>query len=291
MVSALSGSSRVAALIPHFNCEPYLAACLQSLLDQSRPLEAIVVLDDGSQTPPLEIVERFPTVTLLRSRVNVGPYSLVQQVITDSTYDGYLFQDADDLSEPHRLGRLLKLAEETGAELVGCQAVHADALGNEQRRDPLPFDVNATLAGEPGRHAFLHGSSLVSRRLVTRLGGFASGLRFGADSEFLWRAHYAGIIRNSSYVGYRRLLRPDSLTHAPETGFGSPAREALKAGLLAHVQENVRLVAAGLEPDLFPYLVGPAVDLEHLAGPELSRPALAPEPALEALPVPGLAFG
>lgn len=290
MGSVLSSESRIAALVPHFNCEPYLASCLESLLEQSRPLEAIIVLDDGSKRAPIEIVARYPEVTLLRARINVGPYGLVQQAITDSAYDGYLFQDADDRSTPFRLERLLALAEETGAELVGCQAIHADAEGNEQPRAPLPFDVNATLRDEPGRHAFLHGSSLVSRRLVASLGGFASGLRFGADSEFLWRAHYAGIIRNSDYVGYRRLLRPDSLTHAPETGFGSPAREALKAGLLAHVAENVRLVAAGLEPDLYPYLVGAQADLEHLCGPAVLTPS---EPALESRPagLPDLAFG
>ena len=55
--------SSVLALIPHFRCEEWLDDCLQSLLDQTRPLDGIVVIDDASDDPPLDIVERYPGVT------------------------------------------------------------------------------------------------------------------------------------------------------------------------------------------------------------------------------------
>ena len=46
-------------------------------------------------------------MTLLHADRNVGPYRLVQQVIEDTDYDAYLFQDADDWSAPDRLEQLL----------------------------------------------------------------------------------------------------------------------------------------------------------------------------------------
>ena len=62
-------------------------------------------------------------MTLLHATENVGPYRLIQQVMDDTDYDAYLFQDADDWSAPERLERLLEGAESTGAELIGSQEV------------------------------------------------------------------------------------------------------------------------------------------------------------------------
>ena len=66
------------------------------------------MIDDASDEPPLEIVARLPHVTLLHADRNVGPYRLVQQVIEETDYDAYLFQDADDWSAPDRLEQLLR---------------------------------------------------------------------------------------------------------------------------------------------------------------------------------------
>src|SRR5262249_42072276 len=89
----LGPGSTVLALIPHFKCEQWLDDCLASLRAQTRPLDGIVVIDDASGDPPIEIVERHPGVTLLHAAENVGPYRLIQQVMDDTDYDAYLFQD------------------------------------------------------------------------------------------------------------------------------------------------------------------------------------------------------
>ena len=114
-------SSSVLAIVPHYKCEPWISDCLDSLVRQTHPLDGIVVIDDGSGAPPTDIVRRFPAVTLLASSENVGPYRLTQTVIDQTDYDAYLLQDADDWSAPLRLHQLLTAAEQTGAELIGCQ--------------------------------------------------------------------------------------------------------------------------------------------------------------------------
>ena len=65
------------------------------------------MIDDASEDPPIDVVRRFEGVTLLHASENVGPYRLVQQVIEDTGYDAYLFQDADDWSREDRLELLL----------------------------------------------------------------------------------------------------------------------------------------------------------------------------------------
>lgn len=179
------------------------------------------MVDDGSPVPPAKIVAEFPSVTLLTAPATVGPYRLVQQVIQDTVYDYYLFQDADDWSLADRLAYLLAAAEHTQADLIGTQELRWESEPGHLISVHYPLDVNLALAEKPG-HPLLHPTSLVRRQLVMKVGGFATGLRFGGDTEFLLRAAWIGRILNLPSYGYLRQKRLHSLTTAPHTGLDSP---------------------------------------------------------------------
>lgn len=265
----LCRDSSVLALIPHFRCEEWLDDCLQSVVDQARPLDGIVVIDDASDKPPVGLVQRYPQVTLLRAARNVGPYRLIQQVMEDTDYDAYLFQDADDWSSPDRLELLLEGAERTGAELIGTQEIRVFCDEPEVIPIAWPLDVNAALSEKPTAFPLLHPTSLVTRDLVMAIGGFASGLRFSGDAEFLRRAsHVARIVNIPRHCYYRR-IRQSSLTTAPETGLQSPERKRIMELLWARARRNAELVADGEKPDLTPCALERPVALEHLTGPPL----------------------
>jgi glycosyltransferase involved in cell wall biosynthesis len=260
----------VLAIIPHFDCEDWLGDCLDSLLNQTRPLDGIVVIDDASEVPPVEIVRQFPSVTLLGSRENVGPYRLGQQVMNSTDYDGYMFQDADDWSLPGRLETLLETAERTGAELVGCQGYRL--LTDEAEVVPFtyPIDVNATMRQRPTSFALLHPTSLVSRDLMMRLGGFATGLKFGGDAEFLQRAVYDATVVNSGEFAYVKRMREDALTSAAATGLQSVSRQELHRIRDARAEANADRFARGASPDLAPLTRAGSIELSLLCGPRLS---------------------
>ncbi|MEG3843915.1 glycosyltransferase family 2 protein [Microcoleus sp. herbarium14] len=260
----ITSQSRVLAVIPHFRCEQFLHRCLQSLVTQTRPLDGIVVIDDGSESPPLDIVREFPGVTLLTSALNVGPYRLIQQVIQQTDYDAYLFQDADDWSSCDRLELLLAAAENYGAELVGTQELR---VFEDDTLLPVvyPLNVNTALAVKPG-HPLLHPTSLVSRNLVLRLGGFATGLRFSGDTEFLLRSQFAAKIVNIPDYAYFRRHRCDSLTTDRQTGLNSPVRLELIQQLKKKAIANTAQVRSGKSPDLHPLKTAEAIELNHITG-------------------------
>jgi Glycosyl transferase family 2 len=256
----------ILALIPHSRCETWLRRCLNSLLQQTHPPTNIVVIDDASTPPPFSIVQDFPTVTLFTTPAQVGPYRLIQSAIDATDYDAYLFQDADDWSTVDRLETLLQTARHHGAALVGSQEIRimepelvAQAIG-------YPLDVNQALKQAPG-HPLLHPTSLVTRDLVMRLGGFATGLKFGGDTEFLLRAHWVTRIVNSPCYCYFRRKRPDSLTTAIDTGLDSPARQALLQTLKQRAIEHY--ADPPTIQDLPPLQVAAAIDLTYLCGPLL----------------------
>jgi glycosyltransferase involved in cell wall biosynthesis len=270
----IRADSSVLALIPHFRCEEWLPDCLEALVDQTRAPDGIVVIDDASPEPPVEIVSRFPEVTLLRASENVGPYRLIQSVIEGTGYDAYLFNDADDWSASWRLETLLATAEATGAELVGSFEIRMYLQEGDVVLVEYPEDVNAALRADPTAFPLLHPTSLVSRHLVERIGGFASGLRFSGDAEFLRRAAHVARVVNVPRHLYIRRKREEALTTAQNTGLRSPARRELQQELWRVARDNAVRVAAGGSPVLDPIAVAGSVDLEHLAGPPLiGRPA------------------
>ncbi|MDX2213428.1 MAG: glycosyltransferase family A protein [Oculatellaceae cyanobacterium bins.114] len=265
-ITCPTSTHTVLAVVPHYCCELWLARCLRSLLAQTRPPDHIVVIDDASNRLPAEIVESFPSVTLLAASQRVGPYRLIQQVIDDTHYWGYLFQDADDWSSSDRLQQLMYLALTTGAELVGTQEMRVNE--DTARCIPInyPLDVNAALATKPG-HAMLHPTSLVTRDLVQRLGGFATGLRFGGDTEFLLRAVWVAQVINLPSYSYFRRKRPNSLTTDPATGLESPARRQLLHQLKQGAIARQATSTAGQQPDLRAIATAPAIQLTHITGP------------------------
>lgn len=267
----LNPSSSVAAVVPHYNCHAWLGDCLSSLVEQTRPLDAIIVLDDASHVSPAPVVSRFPQVSLLASTENVGPYRLLQQIINDTAYDAYLLNDADDWSAAERLYSLLLAAERARAEMVGSQEVRVLCNHHEALCCKYPLDVNAALARNPTRHALLHGTSIISRALVHRVGGFSTGMRFGADTEFLQRAsHVARIINVPDYCYFRREWS-GALTASSSTGFGSPARIRLEAELRDRATQNAAALLKGLPPDLEPLKVISGIELTHVCGPQVIR--------------------
>jgi hypothetical protein len=266
--ASLSEQSNILCLIPHFACEEFLDRCLSSLSKQTRPLDAIAVIDDASLHPPVEIVRRYANVTLLQSESRIGPYRLCQSVIDATEFDGYLIQDADDWSTVDRLELLLAEAERTGAELVGCQEYSVSMFDASIRPGVFPLDVNDVLR-KSSVHSLLHGTSLISRRLIAGIGGFASGLQYGADTEFLFRSHFSYTVRNIPQFCYFRTVRPGSLTTSPLSGTDSPGRQRVRARILERASENRIRLAQGERPILTPLEVAPSVALHHLHGPHL----------------------
>jgi len=261
-------SPTVLAMVPHYRCEPWLRRCLAALVTQTRPPDGIVVVDDGSPVPPAETVAEFPSVTLLTAPATVGPYRLVQQVIQDTAYDYYLFQDADDWSLADRLAHLLAAAEHTQVDLIGTQELRWESEPGHLIPVHYPLDVNLALAEKPG-HPLLHPTSLVRRQLVMKVGGFATGLRFGGDTEFLLRATWVGRILNLPSYGYLRQKRPHSLTTDPHTGLDSPARHALLQALKQRFYNSQTAHHQGQPLNLAPLCQAPPILLKHHSGPGL----------------------
>jgi hypothetical protein len=265
----LTPDAKILGVIPYFEAEAYLDAAVDSLLKQSRPLQGIVVIDDCSSTPPTRTLEKYPEVTLLRAEENSGPFRLIQEVIDHTGYDAYLFEDSDDWSAPNRLDVLLDLATRTGKELIGSQGHRLIVDESEVVLYQHPLDPEQTFRVTPKSKPVHHPTSLVTRDLIQRTGGFCTGLPFSGDTEFLRRAATVGPIANTPEFIYVYRTRSDSLTGSEETGIHTAIRRELWAIQHPRAQWIADRAQAGLGPILAPMAVTSPATLTHLSGPAL----------------------
>jgi glycosyltransferase involved in cell wall biosynthesis len=99
--------STISAVIPVYNGQRFIAEAIESLKNQSRPPDEIIVVDDGSTDCTSEIVQSYDGVIYHRQD-NQGPSKARNTGIRMARGDYIVLQDADDRSVPHRL---LKQAE------------------------------------------------------------------------------------------------------------------------------------------------------------------------------------
>ncbi len=206
----------------------------------------------------------------MRSTESSGPYRLIQQVIGSTDFDAFLFQDADDWSRHDRLEILLQHAIETGTELVGSQGYRLIEDEGEVVTYSHSLEPARTILERPSSKPVHHPTTLVSRNLILRAGGFGTGFRYSGDTEFLRRAAFAGPIDNVPELLYFYRTRRDSLTGSDETGNHTPVRRQLWSFQHARADHNAARARSGAPPVLLPMSMSDPVTLDYLSGPALS---------------------
>ena len=250
----------VTACIPYYAGKRYIRRAVQGLLAQSYPDLRIVVVNDGDQDPPWDQLADLRDPRLIRfslSRNHGGPFFANAVVIRTVSSPWFLVQEQDDWSDPRRLEYLLHLA-------TTCHADAAISAHVFHRENPdggsTPVTVKWTQLGRrvcpicpPGsrcqqcfvdveltqqyRHRAPH-TGLLKTDHLRRIGGYYAGLHLHFDSLLMNLFLMTGSIVHTTAPLYHRLLRPDSITHCPTTGFGSRASWAERDVITSMYQDS-----------------------------------------------------
>lgn len=126
---------RVVALIPCYNTRPYIRAAVASLLNQTRPLDLIVVLDDcstdGFEEEIQDLVKQNANLIIHRHPHNLGRSGCRNAGFEQFPADFYILNDADDISLPTRVEKSLAyMAEHPNCGVVAGFVNYIDTKGN-----------------------------------------------------------------------------------------------------------------------------------------------------------------
>lgn len=97
-----SSPLRLSVVINNYNYGRYVEECIQSVIDQSRAADEIIIVDDGSTDNSVEIIRRFEGVKLL-CQPNGGQLSAMMTGVEAATGDILVFLDSDDIWNPDHL--------------------------------------------------------------------------------------------------------------------------------------------------------------------------------------------
>lgn len=204
----------VSVVVPAYNAETTIGACLSGLLTQTYPRVEIVVVDDGSTDGTARICRAHePRIRYLRQD-NAGSAAARNAALELATGDFIAFCDADDVLLPAYLDVSLATYRRHGA---GRRIVMNDAL----MLTSTGLSHGRRLIGRhfPRRRQrlailqknFVPILSVFPRELLQDVPGFAEDLWLVEDWEFWIRAVLAGwevVLQNDPQALYR--LTPDA---------------------------------------------------------------------------------
>lgn len=121
-----------------YNGERYIREQLESILDQTMPVDEIVVCDDGSTDGTLQIIESFigttdTTIHIHRNENNLGPAKNFQKAINLCSGDIIFLSDQDDLWMPEKVETIVHYFDFN----PGHQVVYTDAYLIDSNGQPI----------------------------------------------------------------------------------------------------------------------------------------------------------
>ena len=188
----------VSAVVPVYNAAAYIRQTLHSLLRQEKPLEEIIVVDDGSTDDTCELVKEVAVtdarVKLHRLSSNQGVSTARNQGIRVAKGNWILFLDGDDIAdEKLLLSQLTRVRELAEAGYDNTLLIHSayqqiDATGNRigsaiRWKQVKPQEVFGYFLLR--NHIITTSGVLVRKIAIVRAGGFNPLLRYAEDWD-LW---------------------------------------------------------------------------------------------------------
>ena len=130
----------ISVIVPVYNVEDVLAACIDSLLAQTFKDFEVIFVDDGSEDNSLNILRKYedidPRITVLQQENKFAGVAR-NYAITKAIGDYLIFLDSDDLFEPNLLEEMHKSITKYDCDICVCAVKSYDHVTHEYK--PMPW--------------------------------------------------------------------------------------------------------------------------------------------------------
>lgn len=187
----------VSIIIPCHNAQPWLAACIDSVLAPSDHSQEIIVVDDGSTDGSLSVAERYVSRGIrLFTQPRKSPGAARNRGFAESRGAWIQFLDADDLIGPEKISRQLRvLRESPPGTVASCgwsrfrgefKSMSSHPVERTTARDYEPAWL--FLRTQAAEGIMMHPAAwLTPRDLILKAGPWDQSLTPNDDGEFFAR--------------------------------------------------------------------------------------------------------
>lgn len=123
---SLNKVKEVSIIVPVYNVEKYLDACIKSILLQTYSQFELILIDDGSYDKSGEICDKYKELDnriKVIHQLNRGQSSARNVGVMLAETEWILFIDSDDIVHPQMLEFLVRAIEESGANMSVCRRI------------------------------------------------------------------------------------------------------------------------------------------------------------------------
>lgn len=145
-------SAQVSLVIPVYNVADYLQQCLESVEKQDYEQLQVVIINDGSKDCSLEICEKYarkhPKTWIVINQENAGLSAARNTGLLYATGEYIAFLDSDDWIDSNFISTLVKVMEDTGAEIVesGIRWCYSDKTYLDAIKEDSIYDMREALS-------------------------------------------------------------------------------------------------------------------------------------------------
>lgn len=227
----------VAAVIPTYNSSHLIRRALDSVVNQTRPVDEIIVVDDGSTDDTEQVVSGYSGARYIRQK-NSGAALARNAGIQAAQSEWVAFLDADDEWLPQKTERLTAAAMDNT-----CGVVYSDYWLDLSGRRSISQCISADKLWPSIRYRnpFPPSVAMVRRELLVQLGGFRPLSRTGSAEDWELAFRLACVtefvhvpepltvyfVHAANSSGDERMFLPDILSIVDSTlttGLKGPAR-------------------------------------------------------------------
>lgn len=215
MTQVTAPKNKISAIIPCFNAQRFLPETIELVLSQSRRVDEIFVVDDGSTDRSAEVARSCGATVISLGR-NCGPGTARNRAVECAKGDFIAFLDADDYWNPNHCEVLCGLLEQYPDAAVAYSAARMfgtrSGIDYQSPRNYQPFDGFR----ESFCACIVSNSAVMWRSVYLELGGYDPGVRVAADYEFWLRTSQKHRFVSTPEITSNYRWHPSQISTAPE---------------------------------------------------------------------------
>jgi len=211
----------VSIIIPVYNAAQYLAATIQTVIDQTWPNKELLIIDDGSIDGSLTIARQFdqPWIKVFEQK-NSGASVARNLGISKASGQFMQFLDADDLLSPDKIKLQVNALMAQPGKIAVCSTVHFNNGENHLNNRPSAYEEQFLFSADDPVHFLINlwggyrdkGSMiqtnawLMPRSVIQRAGAWEEFYSPDDDGEYFSRVILAsnGIVYVEGCFNYYR---------------------------------------------------------------------------------------
>ena len=203
----MKGKASVSVVVPAYNAEKTIERCVESLLNQTIPVE-IIIIDDGSTDNTEEVVRRFANIhpnVIYKRQENSGVSSARNSGLFSASCDYIGFVDSDDYVRRDMFEQMIKPLEEDKSLVISIcylDRVDADNASVKKGNRGITIDIlcSSNVRGYPWNKVFRR--SIIEKSRLS----FSTSIHVMEDKlfclEYMSKTSGGGILINDQLYYY-----------------------------------------------------------------------------------------